>query len=334
MKEQFTLFKNIWETEKGDVVGITDVIQVITSPAMQRIIAYVRESPEHYKDRKLCLPNITANGIFRERDDGRLLEYSGVTCIDFDHIPANEIAHMKDCLRNWPYTYFLFTSPSAEGLKLFIRHDLEDPGLHDNMYGQLLRTFIDEWGYQYVDKQPKNLSRATFLSYDPDYYWNPKALSWHFEYDPSIRVTARQSNVCGSQMVNRDSPMTTDMIAKNALYQESWADKTLVGYIDKHQWDGFREDYQEGHRNDSILHKAGQLFRCGVHYDVALAKLTHLYSKAFSNMPPEEVESRVHYIYSTAPEEVYGCQRQEWKRKRDDGVAGFLGKQTITGTSL
>ena len=327
MKEQFTLFKNIWETEKGDVVGITDVIQVITSPAMQRIIAYVRESPEHYKDRKLCLPNITANGIFRERDDGRLLEYSGVTCIDFDHIPANEIAHMKDCLRNWPYTYFLFISPSAEGLKLFIRHDLGDPSLHDNMYGQLVRTFRDEWGCQYVDKQTKNLSRATFLSYDPDYFWNPKALPWHFEYDPNIHDTARHRSGSMGQTVNRDSPMTPTMIAKNASYQSSWADKTLVGYIDKHQWDGFREDYQEGHRNDSILCKAGQLFRCGVHYDLALAKLIHLYCEAFSDMPSSEVESRVHYIYSTSDEADYGCQRQEWKRKRDAGVDRFLGKQ-------
>lgn len=50
----------------------------------------------------------------------------------------------------------------------------------------------------------------------------------------------------------------------------------------------------------------------------------------FYDMPPSEIESRVHYIYSTAPEEDYGCQRQEWKRKRDDGVCGFLGKQDIT----
>ena len=62
----------------------------------------------------------------------------------------------------------------------------------------------------------------------------------------------------------------------------------------------------------------------GVHYDVALVKLIHLYSEVFSDIPPEEVESRVHYIYCTALEEDYGCQRQEWKRKRDDGVAGFL----------
>ena len=32
-----------------------------------------------------------------------------------------------------------------------------------------------------------------------------------------------------------------------------------------------------------------------------------------------------------APEEDYGSQRQEWKRKRDDGVAGFLQKGVHRG---
>lgn len=331
MKEQFTLFKNIWETEKGEVVGITDVIQIITSPVMQRMIAYVRESPEHYKDRKLCLPNITANGIFRERDDGRLLEYSGVTCIDFDHIPGNKIAYMKDSLRNWQYTYFLFTSPSGEGLKLFIRHDLTDPSQHQNLYLQMVRTFKVDWGCQYVDDRTKDLSRATFLSYDPDCFYNPAAIAWHYEYDPSITPPVHNSQGGTCQAISRNTPMTPAMITKNAEYQASWLDKALIGYIDKHEWDAFRQDYQEGHRNDSILCKAGQLFRCGVHYDVALAKLIHLYSEVFSDMPPSDVESRVHYIYSTAPEEDYGSQRQKWLAKRDDGVAGFLQKGVHRG---
>ena len=326
MKERFTLFKNIWEKEKGDVVGLDDVVQIVTSKAMKDWTDYVRELPDQYKERKKLLPNITVNGIFSKRNNNCLTEYSGVVCIDFDHIPGNEIAHMKDCLRRWPYTLFLFTSPSGEGLKLFIRHDLEDPGLHNNMYGQLVRTFRDEWGCQYVDKQTKDLSRATFLSYDPDCFHNPNSLPWHFDYDLSIHCTARHSSGSMGQTVNRDSPMTPGMISRNESYQVSWADKTLVGYIDKHQWDSFREDYQEGHRNDSILRKAGQLFRCGVHYDVALAKLTHLYCKVFSDMPPSEVESRVHYIYSTAPEEDYGSQRQEWLAKRNAAVAGFLEK--------
>ena len=72
--------------------------------------------------------------------------------------------------------------------------------------------------------------------------------------------------------------------------------------------------------------KAGQLFRCGVHYDVALAKLTHLYCEAFSDMLPSEVESRVHYIYSTSDEADFGCRRMMWLAKRNEGVAVFLGK--------
>lgn len=52
----------------------------------------------------------------------------------------------------------------------------------------------------------------------------------------------------------------------------------------------------------------------------------------FRHAPLRSRVPRTLYIYSTAPEEDYGCQRQEWKRKRDDGVAGFLGKQAITGT--
>ena len=51
----------------------------------------------------------------------------------------------------------------------------------------------------------------------------------------------------------------------------------------------------------------------------------------FSDMPPSDVESRVHYIYSTAPEEDYGCQRQEWLAKRNAGVAGFLAERGLQG---
>ena len=332
MKEQFTLFSNIKQTTQGSTIGIDDVVQITTSSAMKGMIDYVRESTDQYSERKKQLPNITVNGVFSQRNDYSLVDYSGVVCIDFDHIPAVELLRMKNGLRNWQYAYFLFTSPSGEGLKLFIRHDLTDPSQHQNLYLQMVRTFKVDWGCQYVDDRTKDLSRATFLSYDPDFFYNPAATVWHYEYDPSITLPVHNSQGGTCQAISRNTPMTPAMITKNAEYQASWADKTLVGYIDKHQWDGFREDYQEGHRNDSILRKAGQLFRCGVHYDVALAKLIHLYSEVFSDMPPSDVESRVHYIYSTASEEDYGCQRQEWKRKRDDGVAEFLGKQDITST--
>ena len=327
MKEQFTLFSNIKQTTQGSTVGIDDVVQITTSPAMNGMIDWVRDSPSQYSERKKQLPNITVNGVFSQRNDYSLVDYSGVVCIDFDHIPAVELLQMKNGLRNWQYTYFLFTSPSGEGLKLFIRHDLTDPSQHQNLYLQMIRTFKVDWGCQYVDDRTKDLSRATFLSYDPDCFYNPGATAWHFVYDPGITTPVHSSQGGTGQPINRNTPMTPGMIARNAAYQASWSDKTFVRYIDKHEWDAFKADYQEGHRNDTILRKAGQLFRCGVHYDLALAKLTHLYCEAFSDMRPSEVESRAHYIYSTSDEADFGSQRESWLKKRNEAVAMFLGKQ-------
>ena len=327
MRERFTLFRNIWETGQGSSLGIDDVIQIVTSQAMKGMTDYVRELPGQYCERKKQLPNITVNGVFSQRNDYSLMYYSGVVCIDFDHIPAVELLRMKDCLRKWQYTLFLFTSPSGEGLKLFIRHDLTDPSQHQNLYLQMIRTFKVDWGCQYVDDRTKDLSRATFLSYDPDCFYNPGATAWHFVYDPGITTPVHNSQRGTGQPINRNTPMTPAMIARNEAYQASWSDKTLVRYIDEHEWDAFKADYQEGHRNDSILRKAGQLFRCGVHYDLALAKLTHLYCEVFSDMPPSEVESRVHYIYSTSDEADFGSQRESWLKKRNEAVAMFLGKQ-------
>lgn len=323
MKERFTLFRNIWGTGQGDAVGIDDVILIVTSQAMKDMTDYVRGDARLYAERKKMLPNITVNGIFSQRNDDCLMDYSGVVCIDFDHIPVPELPWMKDCLRRWPHTLFLFTSPSGEGLKLFIRHDLTDPSLHQNLYLQIVRTFREEWGCRYVDGCTKDLSRATFLSYDPDCFHNPGATPLRYVYDPGIQATPVEH----SQAAKRNSPMTPGMITRNMECQASWSDKALVGYIDRHEWNAFRTDYQEGHRNNSILRKAGQLFRCGVHYDVALAKLTHLYCEAFSDMLPSEVEPRVHYIYSTSDEADFGCQRMMWLAKRNERVAAFLGKQ-------
>ena len=91
MKEQFTLFSNIKQTTQGSTIGIDDVVQITTSPAMKGMIDYVRESTDQYGERKKHLPNITVNGVFSQRNDYSLVDYSGVVCIDFDHIPAVDL---------------------------------------------------------------------------------------------------------------------------------------------------------------------------------------------------------------------------------------------------
>ena len=123
-----------------------------------------------------------------------------------------------------------------------------------------------------------------------------------------------------------------------AMLKDLTAPQTAITYpcvITREFYGKVRASYyaQDGHYLDSLIGWVGFMASYGGRFfDGGYSGRDGNSALSFSNMPPVEVDSRVHYIYSTAPEEDYGCQRQEWKRKRDDGVAGFLGKQAITGT--
>jgi len=330
MREKFSLFQNIWQTTPVAEIGVEEMVQIVKSDTLKPYTDRVchAKTKEEKDKAKGCLPNVTLNGIFSKRGNAYLTEYSGITCLDFDHIPLDSWGYTRKCLREWAWTLFLFTSPSGDGMKVGIRHNLEDPNLHWNLYGHLTKQFREEFGCEWVDMCTKDIQRGTYLPYDPDCFFNPNALVYPYEFDPTIeqKNTTKQKDNQAPCTIN-DSPMTPEMLALNEQFQAEWKDKSLVNYIDKHQWSAFPEDYHDGNRNNSILKKAGQLYRCGVSYECALEKLIHLYSHTFSDYPEQEVISRVEYIYNQGSND-FGVDRQIWLDKREEGM-----KQYKNGTA-
>lgn len=328
--EKFSLFKDIWSKTPVGSITIQEMYAIITSDVLKPYTDMVRsaQSKEEKDDAKKRLSNATINSVFSNRGNEYLLEYSGLTCLDFDHIPVENMEYIKGCLMDWPHTVMLFTSPSGDGLKLVIRHDLIDPTLHWNMYGQLIRLFNETFNCPYVDVCTKDIQRPTYLPFDPDCYLNINAQTWHFEFDSTIAQTA-SSKTTATKIQSNGFITPKEMEAKNAAFQSEWSDKSLVNYIDKHQWSAFPEDYQEGHRNNSILKKAGQLYRCGVSYDVAVDKLVHLYSEVFSTMPKTEVISKVNYIYKQHHDD-FGIERQGWLNKKQMNIERYNSQGNLT----
>ena len=324
MEIKFSLFEDIAKTV-GEECTIDDVVSITTSDVMKERIEKIRD-PANAANRtnlKCQLPNITVNGLFSHRANEGITHYNQVTCMDIDHIPTGEMEKWKNTFKSQKMTLLMFVSPSGEGLKVFVRHDNTDRILHDNLYQQLVKLFKADLGCPYVDTVVHDLARATFLSYDANIYYNKDAEPFHFEYDstlspkPSPQAVSKVKTVQGQQTgVN---PMTPAMKSLNASYQSVWPDKSLISYIDNHKWINFPEDYKEGHRNATILQKAKELCLCGVDYDMALAKLTRLYSEAFSNYPPCEVEKRVLYAYKTNQGD-FGKDRQCWLDRRNNGI--------------
>ena len=154
----FSIFTNIRTVVPYAVVSIENIIPIMQSEQLRLLTERVRtaSTPEEKQERKGLLPYITVNGIFSQRNNASLVEYSGLTAVDFDHIPDEDMSNVKKVLGNDPHSLFGFVSPSGNGLKVIIRHDNTSPALHDLLYPQFIYYYRELLGIPYVDTSVKD----------------------------------------------------------------------------------------------------------------------------------------------------------------------------------
>jgi len=115
---------------------------------------------------------VTFSGIFSRRHNAGMVKHSGLMAIDFDHI--ENPASLKHRLLNDPYfdTELLFVSPSGRGLKWVIPSDLTQ--LSHQEYFKAVANYIKHTYSFDIDPSGKDVSRACFLSHDPQVFINLK----------------------------------------------------------------------------------------------------------------------------------------------------------------
>ena len=120
-------------------------------------------------DSKMQLMAIMFNGTFSERKDDGLIKHSGLCVLDFDKYPdANTMEAERNRLKDCPYVYMMFTSPSGNGLKVVIRTPESTKFEHKRRF-EAYKEYINS---DYFDVANSNVSRVCFESYDPDAYLN------------------------------------------------------------------------------------------------------------------------------------------------------------------
>jgi hypothetical protein len=118
---------------------------------------------------KMQLMAIMFNGTFSERKDDGLIQHSGLCVLDFDKYPdAKTLKAERNRLKECPYVYMMFTSPSGNGLKVVIRTPESNKFEHKRRF-EAYKEYINS---DYFDVANSNVSRVCFESYDPDAYLN------------------------------------------------------------------------------------------------------------------------------------------------------------------
>ena len=113
----------------------------------------------------------TFSGTFSVRREDKLLNHSGLLCLDFDHLPDVEELFRKLLQDEYFETMLLFRSPSGDGLKWIIPTDLTECS-HTAFFRSVSAYVVQTYGIT-VDQSGKDVCRACFLPHDPQAYLNP-----------------------------------------------------------------------------------------------------------------------------------------------------------------
>lgn len=152
-----SIYKNATSTEPKEV-AISAVLKGIEEGRWEDDVQAVHIGD--YSENKKKLPGVTFSGTFTARRIDGLIEHSGFICLDWDKVDAKA---KKEELKNDPFIYAAFTSPSGEGVKALIKIPKDR---HTERFKALNERFPD------IDLSGKDVSRLCFVSYDPDLYLN------------------------------------------------------------------------------------------------------------------------------------------------------------------
>jgi len=176
--EKFSFFKApITNIIPYKTINLIDVFKFITGEYCKPQTFILRSIPDKIQNRKCKaskFPYVTFSGIFETRNEKSIIKHSGLMAIDFDHLKAIEDTKLQ--LLKDPYfeTELLFISPNGSGLKWIIAIDVER--YSHAVYFQAIFNYIKHTYSIEIDKACKDVSRATFLSYDATAFIHPKHL--------------------------------------------------------------------------------------------------------------------------------------------------------------
>ena len=119
---------------------------------------------------KKTLTCITASGVFAERKREKLVEHSGLICLDIDAKDQICTIDIED-IKNDQYTYVVHNSVGGKGYAVFVKID---GARHLDAYLGLEHYYLVNFNI-ILDKSCKDTTRLRYVSFDSDLFMNQKA---------------------------------------------------------------------------------------------------------------------------------------------------------------
>ncbi len=287
-----SLFSNIKAVNYPSHVSLMELLGKIgdCDRSIKRLVDVISKEENKSKRNELkqkLLPVFCPNGTFEKRDDDALIEMSGVVCIDLDDVA--DLQGEKNRLKTFPCVLSIFKSPSQNGLKVLVLHDLTDPMRFHDMYSYLgERLGLTGRTDLIFDTSCGHVSRACFMSVDKDIYINDSAIAYHVDIDTLPLFTSKlEKKHRKSQGSSSNVSVLTDSveIRKKVLEEHELFEKYF--------------SMQKGNRNSNLFILASFFKDSGIPEQFAEDYLVIYYQDNANGFTAEEIKKTVQSAYST-----------------------------------
>ena len=166
-------WKSVRDVKRPHDATVGKIFEAIRSGTYRDKVEAIRALPtqDERKVAKVATLGVwTFSGTFTYRNEQSMTTHSGFAVVDFDHMEPPVWTSTRDSLKQDPFVFALFTSPSGDGLKVLVRIP-PDKEAHRAHYRALLQHFSDA----NPDPSTSDPARCCFVSWDPDLYVNESA---------------------------------------------------------------------------------------------------------------------------------------------------------------
>ena len=181
---KITLYNN-YLSVTGKTVSIFKALESIKDGTykmkIKNVRLFINDKPKRDIEKKK-LPLLGFGGTFTTRSNIKLIKFSGYATLDFDHVL--ELKELINEVNKDKFTFSSFISPSGDGLKVLVKMPPVDNDIdYKSFYSEIQKHYNQ---YAQTDNSTKDISRATFVSYDPNLFYNVDSELFTDRFIPKI----------------------------------------------------------------------------------------------------------------------------------------------------
>jgi len=272
-----TLFKNFSTPveDRSLLLIIKDIIEGKYKDRVEEVrICKVQGKDDQADKFKRELPAFTPSGKF---EGGRKMEYfkmySGFVHLDFDKLTEEELVETKKTISECLFTFACFTSPSGNGVKVFIEVNT-GVELHEQAYKEVQAYYENLLGIE-ADPKCKDITRLCFVSYDPDGFKNIQ----NKKFEVSVKAKVDENKPYPKEEIKVSNP-----IGGNIIFERIFSE--CVTFTDQ------KQTYAKGNRNNYLYQLACNCNRRGIPCEEALSFISTRY-----DLNQKEIHNAVNSAY-------------------------------------